>query len=155
MKTQRRASHAPRRNFDSAATFRLSLVVASESSMANREILAIGTSAGGVEALQYLASRLPADLPATVLMTIHLSGHLRSFLDDTLTRVGPLPASFAKEGEAAKKRGSISRRPGGLLVDGERLMLGGGRARTMSGRRSTPCCGPSRCAAVIGRSVSC
>jgi two-component system chemotaxis response regulator CheB len=95
--------------------------------MANRDILAIGTSAGGVEALQYLASRLPADLPATVLMTIHLSGHLRSSLDDILTRVGPLPASFAKEGEAAMKQRIYIAPPGRhLLVDGERLMLGAG-----------------------------
>jgi two-component system chemotaxis response regulator CheB len=40
--------------------------------MANRDILAIGTSAGGVEALQYLASAFPRDLPASVLVVIAL-----------------------------------------------------------------------------------
>lgn len=35
--------------------------------MANRDILAIGTSAGGVEALRFLASEFARDLPASVL----------------------------------------------------------------------------------------
>jgi two-component system chemotaxis response regulator CheB len=95
--------------------------------MANRDLLAIGTSAGGVEALQYLAARFPADLPASVLMTIHLSGHGQSSLDEILTRAGPLPASFAKHGEVAQRR-RIYIAPSGrhLLLDGDRLSLGAG-----------------------------
>src|SRR5262249_36305825 len=63
--------------------------------MANRDILAVGTSAGGVEALIHVAKGLPPNLPASVLLTIHLPSHARSALDDVLTRAGPLPASFA------------------------------------------------------------
>src|SRR5262245_26927036 len=90
-----------------------------ESSMANRDVLAIGASAGGVEALQYLAARLPADLPATVLMTIHIGGHRPSAMDQILTQAGPLPATFAKDGDIAKK-GRIFVAPPGrhLLLDG-------------------------------------
>ena len=40
--------------------------------MANRDIVAIGTSAGGVEALLFLAKRFVPDFPATILITIHL-----------------------------------------------------------------------------------
>jgi hypothetical protein len=45
--------------------------------MANRDVLAIGTSAGGVEALILLAKRFPRDFPAAVLVTIHLPSHSR------------------------------------------------------------------------------
>ena len=40
--------------------------------MANRDVLAIGTSAGGVEALLFLAKRFSRDFPAAVFVTIHL-----------------------------------------------------------------------------------
>jgi len=95
--------------------------------MANRDVLAIGTSAGGVEALLFLAKRLPANFPATMLVTIHLSGHVESSLDDILTRAGPLPASFASQGDALSK-GRIFIAPPGrhLLIDGDRLSLGVG-----------------------------
>jgi chemotaxis response regulator CheB len=41
--------------------------------MTNRDILAIGTSAGGFEALHFLAGEFPPNLPASVLVVIHLS----------------------------------------------------------------------------------
>jgi two-component system chemotaxis response regulator CheB len=40
--------------------------------MANRDLMAIGASAGGVEALIFLCTRLPANFPATILITQHL-----------------------------------------------------------------------------------
>src|SRR5947209_14081899 len=46
--------------------------------MSHRDILAIGTSAGGVEALRFLASEFPNDFPASVLVVIHLSAHYES-----------------------------------------------------------------------------
>jgi two-component system chemotaxis response regulator CheB len=49
------------------------------------DVLAIGTCAGGVE--------LPRDLPASVLVTIHLPSYLRSSLDEVLTKAGVLPGS--------------------------------------------------------------
>lgn len=95
--------------------------------MANRNVLAIGTSAGGVEALLFLAKRLPADLPAAVLVTIHLSSHGRSSLPDLLSNAGPLPAGFAAEGDAIRQ-GRIYVAPPGrhLLIDGEVIALGSG-----------------------------
>jgi len=68
--------------------------------MGNRDILAIGTSAGGVEALSFLANSFRPDFPAAVLVTIHLPSQFRSSLDEILSRAGPLPAAFANNGEA-------------------------------------------------------
>jgi two-component system chemotaxis response regulator CheB len=71
--------------------------------MANRDILAIGTSAGGVEALQFLATKLPRDLPASVLVTLHLPSSFDSSLDMILSHAGPLPARFATDGEIMER----------------------------------------------------
>jgi two-component system chemotaxis response regulator CheB len=61
--------------------------------MANRDIVAIGASAGGVEALVFLAKNFPHDLPASVIVTLHLGSP--SILDEILNRAGPLHAAFA------------------------------------------------------------
>jgi two-component system chemotaxis response regulator CheB len=95
--------------------------------MANRNVLAVGTSAGGVEALLSLTKQLPADFPAAVLVTIHLSGQSRSSLPELLTNAGAMPAAFAGEGDVARK-GRIYVAPPGrhLLIDGDVLSLGTG-----------------------------
>ena len=50
----------------------------------NRNIVAIGTSAGGVEALRFLARKFPRDLQAAVVITIHLASNFRSEFDKIL-----------------------------------------------------------------------
>ncbi|MFY9838634.1 MAG: chemotaxis protein CheB, partial [Xanthobacteraceae bacterium] len=67
--------------------------------MDNRDILAIGTSAGGVEALTFLAKHFHPEFPASVLVTIHVASHVRSALDLVLSEAGPLPAEFASDGD--------------------------------------------------------
>jgi two-component system, chemotaxis family, protein-glutamate methylesterase/glutaminase len=62
-------------------------------------VVAIGGSAGSVEALTELVGGLPADLPATVLVTVHVGGNTRSRLPGILARSGPLPAAHARHGE--------------------------------------------------------
>lgn len=95
--------------------------------MANRDILAIGTSAGGVEALIFIAARLQRDFPASVLLTIHLPSHSRSSLDQILTHAGPLPAAFATDGAVLRKSHIYIAPPNRhLIVDGDRLLLGEG-----------------------------
>jgi two-component system chemotaxis response regulator CheB len=95
--------------------------------MANRDIVAIGTSAGGVQALRFLAERFPPDFPASVLVTIHLSSQFRSVLDEVLARAGALPATFATDGEVFRKgRIYIAPPDRHLLLDGDRLRLGAG-----------------------------
>jgi two-component system chemotaxis response regulator CheB len=68
--------------------------------MANRDIIVIGSSAGGVEALQRLCARLPANLPAAVFVVQHLSPSSRSLLPQLIGRVAPLPAASPADGDA-------------------------------------------------------
>jgi chemotaxis response regulator CheB len=70
--------------------------------MANRDILTIGTSAGGAEALLFLAGRFSADFRASIFVTIHLASEFRSGLDSILSRARPFAASFAHHGEAVR-----------------------------------------------------
>lgn len=64
----------------------------------HRDIVVIGASAGGVEALRTLAAGLPADLPASVFVVLHLAPHTPSSLHQILGRVSPLPAEPAEDG---------------------------------------------------------
>ncbi|HET9445288.1 MAG TPA: chemotaxis protein CheB, partial [Steroidobacteraceae bacterium] len=98
-----------------------------ERTVQNRDILAIGASAGGFEALMKLAGGLPADLPASVLVTLHLSSQFKSSLDQLLSGAGPLAAAFAVHAEPLRK-GRIYLAPPDrhLLIEGDRIVLGSG-----------------------------
>src|SRR5262245_8513817 len=67
--------------------------------MAVRDIIVVGASAGGVEALSHLASVLPRDLGAAVFVVCHFPADERSVLPDILSRRGPLPAHHAVDDE--------------------------------------------------------
>lgn len=54
--------------------------------------IVIGASAGGLEPLKELVSRLPADLPAPVFVVMHVAAYQPSHLPEILSWVGPLPA---------------------------------------------------------------
>lgn len=66
--------------------------------MQPRDVIVVGASAGGVEALAELARGLPSDLPAAVFVILHLPPDARSHLPEILDRAGPLPASHAVDG---------------------------------------------------------
>ena len=90
-------------------------------------VLVIGGSAGGIDALVELVAQLPRDLPACVLVTVHIGSNARSKLPGILARSGPLPAAHARHGEPLQ-RGRIYVAPPDLHLlavdDGARLSSG-------------------------------
>ncbi|GHH40652.1 chemotaxis protein CheB [Lentzea cavernae] len=64
----------------------------------HRDLVVVGASAGGVEALQTLVSRLPAGLPAAVVVVLHMPAGGSSALPTILGRCGKLPVSSVVDG---------------------------------------------------------
>jgi two-component system chemotaxis response regulator CheB len=67
--------------------------------MARRDIIVIGTSTGGVEALSQMARGLSAGLPASLFIVCHFPAGATSRLPEILSRAGPLLATHAGDGE--------------------------------------------------------
>jgi two-component system chemotaxis response regulator CheB len=101
-----------------------------------RDLVAVGASAGGVEALRELVASLPGDLHATVLVGLHLSSQMPSVLAHLLQRRTPLEVLPAEDGMDLKPgRVIVSVPDRHLLVVEDKVVLGHG-ARENSQRPS-------------------
>lgn len=87
-----------------------------------RDIIVIGASAGGVEALSALVRSLPQDLAAAVFIVLHVgaTSHLAGILD----RAGALPARHALSGDRIDPGRILVAPPGShLLLHGDHVLL--------------------------------
>ncbi|HTI36004.1 MAG TPA: chemotaxis protein CheB [Vicinamibacterales bacterium] len=66
--------------------------------MARHDIILIGASAGGVEAISRVIAEFPRDLHASVFVVLHISRG-RSLLPEILSRAGRMPAAHPTDGE--------------------------------------------------------
>jgi two-component system chemotaxis response regulator CheB len=95
--------------------------------MAHRDIVVIGASSGGVEALTNLVAGLPERVPAAVFIVLHIRPDAPSQLPAILNRAGRLPAAHAVDGEPIRL-GRIYVAPPGLQTYVERSRIGVRRA---------------------------
>src|SRR5437763_9566346 len=65
--------------------------------MPGRDIIVIGASAGGLDALKKLAAGLPDSLDAAVFIVWHVSPDHPSLLPEILSRVSALPVAHATD----------------------------------------------------------
>jgi two-component system, chemotaxis family, protein-glutamate methylesterase/glutaminase len=107
--------------------------------MPARDIVVVGASAGGLQALMELVKGFPPDLPAAVFVVMHVTPYHRSSLPQILSRSGPLPAQHAEHG-APIERGRIYVAPPDyhLLVREGMMEL----ARTARENRTRPAADP-------------
>jgi two-component system, chemotaxis family, protein-glutamate methylesterase/glutaminase len=90
-------------------------------------VVAVGASAGGVEALTHFAAGIPPDLPYAVLVVLHMPVGAPSVLARILDRSGPLPAAQAVDDEPLTPgtiRVAVPNRH--LLVDDHKIALSEG-----------------------------
>lgn len=92
--------------------------------MPGRDVIVVGFSAGGIEAVVRLAASLPEDLAAAVLIVHHFPASSVSVLPGILRRAGPLSAEHASQGEAIQcGRIYVAPPDHHLLVDTGKLKL--------------------------------
>lgn len=72
---------------------------APERDRAGRDVVVVGASMGGVEALGRLLGRLPAGLPASLFIVLHTADHESGLLARVLGKGGALPVETAVEGQ--------------------------------------------------------
>ena len=70
--------------------------------MAKRDIIVIGASAGGFEAIKTIVLDLPPDLSASVFIVWHMAADASGVLPGVLNRLETLPASYAADRDEIK-----------------------------------------------------
>lgn len=75
------------------------IAVAANPNGTARDLVLIGGSSGGIEALLKIVAALPPDFAASVLVVIHTSAESPSLLPRVIGRMSRLPARHAEDGE--------------------------------------------------------
>jgi two-component system, chemotaxis family, protein-glutamate methylesterase/glutaminase len=90
----------------------------------NHDIIVVGASAGGVEALLTLVRRLPPTLPAAVFVVLHIPAQSPSMLPQILGRAGTLIAEHGVD-NAPIKHGHVYIAPPDhhLLLESDRMRV--------------------------------
>lgn len=91
------------------------------------DIVVIGCSAGGVEALRVLLAGLPRVTPAAIFVVMHVSASAESYLPRIIGRTCKLPVEHAHDGEEIQ-RGKIYVAPPDhhLMMDATKVILSHG-----------------------------
>lgn len=100
-----------------------------ERRVVRRNLVVVGASAGGVEALEQLLRSLPSDLPAAVLLVLHMPSSGPSALPMILSRRSPLPVQQAVNG-AELLEGTVT-----VAIPDHHLMVVDGRIALSRGPR--------------------
>jgi two-component system chemotaxis response regulator CheB len=102
----------------------------SDAGSIGRDIVVVGASAGGVEAMIGLFEKLPADLPAALAVVIHRHPERASQLVDVLDRHSVLPVTEPRDRDVVEL-GHIYLGPQDyhLLMEGNRFRLDKGPKR--------------------------
>lgn len=92
--------------------------------MANRDIIVVGASAGGVPALIELVRNFPPGLKASVFVVLHVSPHLPSQLPQIITRSGYLKAVHPRD-DQVMEQGMIYVAPPNhhMLLEDNRILI--------------------------------
>ncbi|HEY0074222.1 MAG TPA: chemotaxis protein CheB [Abditibacteriaceae bacterium] len=92
--------------------------------MQTRNIIVIGASAGGFEALKKLVGALPADLEASIFIVWHMAPDVRSVLPQVLNRLNSIHATHPFDNEPiVPNRIYVALPDRHLLVDKERVRV--------------------------------
>lgn len=96
--------------------------------MGRRDLIAVGASAGGVEALRQLVASLPPSFDGTLLVVLHVPPHGGSVLPNILSRAGSLTARHAESVQPIPTTGTILVAPPDfhMIVDGDKIRLSHG-----------------------------
>ena len=100
--------------------------------MSNRDVLVIGGSAGATQPLKQILGRLPADLPAAVLVVLHIPAQGIGILSTVVSSAGALPVRQAENGMKIEPgRIYLAAPDHHLLLSGDHIFLGRGPRENM------------------------
>jgi two-component system, chemotaxis family, protein-glutamate methylesterase/glutaminase len=107
--------------------------------VAHRDLVVIGASAGGIEAVQQLLAGLPPNLDAAVLIVVHTSSHAGGFLPRIFERAGRLPVVHPEDSTPIQ-RGHVYVAPPDfhMIVEGDLLRIVQGPRENLHRRAIDP-----------------